>query len=130
MIQRMTLSDYGIQNGVISTVSRQSELAPFQFHHASGGQLANEQGGYPTPLSYWWCFFRLNPQQAKDKDDFVLNDLLEEHVPSIVVAWTCVVEFQKRGLPVAHILLVTGDEATKKAHCVHGWCACMQSMHS
>ena len=47
MIQRMTLSDYGIQNGVISTVSRQSELAPFQFHHASGGQLANERGGYP-----------------------------------------------------------------------------------
>ena len=36
----------------------------------------------------------------------LLNDILQKHVLGVVVAHTYVVEFQKRGLPHAHILLI------------------------
>ena len=35
-----------------------------------------------------------------------MRDLVQNHVLGVVVAWTWVIEFQKRGLPHAHVLLI------------------------
>ena len=40
----------------------------------------------------------------------LLQDLLRDHVLGRVLAWSYVVEFQKRGLPHAHILLILAPE--------------------
>ena len=56
-------------------------------------------------------------QRAADRPDLIarifhiklqalLDDLTKAGVLCRVIAWTCVVEFQKRGLPHAHILLI------------------------
>lgn len=60
-------------------------------------------------------------QTAADRPDLVarvfhmklralLHDLTKQHVLGRVIAWTWVVEFQKRGLPHAHILLILQSE--------------------
>ena len=46
----------------------------------------------------------------KLKLDELLHDLLDGHVLGRVVAWSYVIEFQKRGLPHAHILLILAKE--------------------
>ena len=40
------------------------------------------------------------------KLNVLLNKLLREHVLGVVIAYTWVIEFQKRGLPHAHLLLI------------------------
>ena len=45
----------------------------------------------------------------------LLRDLLEENVLGVVVAYTWTVEFQKRGPPHAHILLVVRPEDKPRA---------------
>ena len=42
----------------------------------------------------------------KIKLEQILHDILKKHVLGVVVAYTYVIEFQKRGLPHAHILLI------------------------
>ncbi len=46
----------------------------------------------------------------KIKHTSLLNDLLEHHILGKVKAFTSMIEFQKRGLPHAHILLIMDDK--------------------
>ena len=41
----------------------------------------------------------------------LLNDLLKRHVLRIAIAHIYVIEFQKRGLPHAHLLMISADES-------------------
>lgn len=40
----------------------------------------------------------------------LLDDLLKKHVLGVVIGYVCVIEFQKRGLPHAHMLLILSNE--------------------
>ncbi|GKV48132.1 hypothetical protein SLEP1_g54963 [Rubroshorea leprosula] len=52
----------------------------------------------------------------KIKLDHLLNDLRSGHIFGRVLAYTCTIEFQKRGLPHAHILLwLHSDDKPKSA---------------
>ena len=46
----------------------------------------------------------------KRKLDKLLKDLLERHVLGVTIAHCFVIEFQKRGLPYAHLLLIMREE--------------------
>jgi hypothetical protein len=47
----------------------------------------------------------------------LLHEILEEHVFGIVDGYCYVVEFQKRGLPHAHILLILRDQISPEQYC-------------
>ena len=44
----------------------------------------------------------------------LMHELLQGHILGVVVAYTWVIEFQKRGLPHAHVLLIMGSEDKAK----------------
>jgi hypothetical protein len=52
----------------------------------------------------------LTARVFKQKLDELMNDLLELHVLGVDIAHCFVIEFQKRGLPHAHILLIMREE--------------------
>ena len=45
------------------------------------------------------------------KLDELLSDICKRHVLGVVIAWTYVVEYQKRGLPHCHLLIILDPES-------------------